>query len=134
MTTYFISLGSLNAALAVILGAFGAHALSAKLSPAALSTFQTGVDYHFYHALGLIAVGIVGRTAKKSLAVCISGWIMLTGIILFSGSLYLISIGGIRSIGIITPLGGISFIVSWVLLARASMNDPAASHGVSKND
>jgi uncharacterized membrane protein YgdD (TMEM256/DUF423 family) len=127
MTKLLISLGSLNAAFAVIMGAFGAHALSAKIAPEALATFQTGVHYHFYHSLGLIVIGIVSRTAKPSTALSVSGWTMLTGIFLFSGSLYLISITGIRSIGIVTPFGGILFILSWVLLAIASFKQKTES-------
>jgi uncharacterized membrane protein YgdD (TMEM256/DUF423 family) len=117
MIKNFISLGSLNSAFAVILGAFGAHALNSKIPPEALDIFQTGVQHHFYHSLGLILIGIVIRIAKSSTALFVSGWTMLTGIILFSGSLYIISITGIQSIGIITPIGGILFIVSWVLFA-----------------
>ena len=102
------------------MGAFGAHALNAKISPEALGTFQTGVHYHFYHSLGLIIIGIISRTTKGSSALSISGWMMLSGILLFSGTLYMIGIAGIRSIGIITPIGGILFILSWLLLAVAS--------------
>lgn len=118
---YFISLGSIFAAFAVILGAFGAHALKLKISPEALSTFQTGVQYHFYHSLGLIMIGITSRMGKLSTALSISGWMMVFGIILFSGSLYAISITGIRSFGMITPIGGIMLIASWVVLAIASL-------------
>ena len=120
MKMHFISLGSVNAAFAVVLGAFGANALNTKISLEALGTFQTGVQYHFYHSLGLIIIGIISRSAKRSKALPISGWAMLSGIILFSGSLYIISIAGIRSVGIITPIGGILFILSWLLLAVAS--------------
>jgi uncharacterized membrane protein YgdD (TMEM256/DUF423 family) len=117
----FISLGSLSAALAVILGAFAAHSLKSKISPESLATFQTGVQYHFYHSLGLIIVGIVNHITKTSTALTSAGWLMLLGIILFSGSLYILSFTGVRSIGIITPIGGTLFIVSWVLLAIATI-------------
>ena len=120
MKKHFISIGSISAAIAVILGAFGAHALKTMIPPEALATFQTSVHYHFYHSLGLIIIGMLHRMGKVSTALSFSGWIMVTGIILFSGSLYIIGISGIRSIGMITPIGGILFIASWVLLALAS--------------
>ena len=118
---HFISLGSFSAALAVLSGAFGAHALKSKIPPEALAIFQTGVQYHLYHSLGLILVGIICRVGKPSTAMSFSGWMMLIGIILFSGSLYILSITGIRSIGMITPIGGILFIISWILLAIAPL-------------
>jgi uncharacterized membrane protein YgdD (TMEM256/DUF423 family) len=119
MMRHFISLGSLNAALAVILGAFGAHALKSKIQPEALEIFQTGVQYHLYHSLGLILIGIIYRVGKLSTAINFSGWMMVIGMILFSGSLYILSITGIRSIGMITPIGGILLVISWILLAIA---------------
>ena len=89
---HFISIGSISAAFAVILGALGAHALKSKITPEALATFQTGVQYHFYHSLGLIIIGIISLMGKTSTALSFSGWMMVIGIILFSGSLYTIGI------------------------------------------
>lgn len=112
----FIALGSLNAALAVILGAFGAHGLKSKLTESSLAIYQTGVHYHFYHALGLILAGIIITQNAPSLAFRWSGWLMLAGIILFSGSLYLLSITNIRWLGAVTPFGGMAFIIAWLAL------------------
>lgn len=105
--------------LAVLLGAFGAHALRDRLSAEMLRIFETGVQYHFYHALGLLAIGLVAWHLPESGLLKWSGWLMLAGIVIFSGSLYLLSILGIRWLGAITPIGGTAFIVAWVLLAWA---------------
>lgn len=112
----FIALGSLNAALAVMLGAFGAHGLKTKLTEASLAIYQTGVHYHFYHALGLILTGIIIMQNASSSNFRWCGWLMLAGIILFSGSLYLLSITNIRWLGAITPFGGLAFIIAWLTL------------------
>jgi len=112
----FIIIGAINAFLAVGLGAFGAHGLEGKLEPKYLEVWKTGVTYQMFHALGLIAVGIIGRNIPVSSLLSWSGWTMLIGIILFSGSLYLLSTSGIKVLGAITPLGGIAFLISWVLL------------------
>ena len=117
MFRLLIVCGALGAALSVILGAFGAHGLKTRLTPEMLATFQTGVQYQFYHSLGLILVGIVLHTVKASTLVSAAGGLMLAGILLFSGSLYLICFTGIRSFGMIAPLGGTAFIAAWLLLA-----------------
>jgi uncharacterized membrane protein YgdD (TMEM256/DUF423 family) len=119
LTKIFIVLASLNAALAVGLGAFGAHSLRDKLPADLLNTYQTGVQYHFYHALGLFAVAFVASQLPSSALVKWSGWLMLIGIILFSGSLYGLTLSGIRWLGVVTPLGGVAFITAWLLLAWA---------------
>ena len=119
MTKLFLVTGSLNAAAAVILGAFGAHGLKERLTTDMLSVYQTGVQYHFYHALGLILIGILAFHLPSSTWLRCSGWLMLTGIILFSGSLYLLSVTKLRWLGMITPLGGLAFILSWLLLTYA---------------
>ncbi len=109
----FLLLGSGNAALAVILGAFGAHALKARLGDALMKVYQTGVEYHFYHALGLILVGIIAMNLPVNAWLKSAGWMMFVGIILFSGSLYLLSIFNLRWLGMVTPFGGLLFILSW---------------------
>lgn len=105
-------------ALAVILGAFGAHALKERIPTDLLQVYETGVKYHFYHALGLLLVGMLSIQMPSNLiswsAIC-----LVVGIILFSGSLYVLAITGIKWLGAITPIGGLSFIVGWVLLAVA---------------
>ena len=120
MSKVFIILGSLNAFLAVALGAFGAHGLQNKLTEQMLATYETGVKYHMMHALGLILIGIISRYTSGSVLINWSGWLICAGIVLFSGSLYLLSISGIRWLGDITPLGGLSFLVGWILLAIAA--------------
>lgn len=113
----FLVLGSVNAALAVALGAFGAHGLKPRLAPDMLAVYQTAVQYHLYHALGLLAVGLIaGRLAETGL-IRGAGWLMLAGMIVFCGSLYFLSISGQRWVGAVAPVGGMAFIVAWVLLA-----------------
>jgi uncharacterized membrane protein YgdD (TMEM256/DUF423 family) len=112
----FLSLGSFNALLAVAFGAFAAHGLKSRLAAEMLAVFQTGVQYHFYHALGLILIGIIAMQLSPSAWLKISGWLMFAGILLFSGSLYILSITGIRWWGFITPFGGVAFIFAWLLL------------------
>ena len=98
-----------------MLGAFGAHGLKTKISAEMLVVYQTGVHYHLFHALGLLSVGLVAMQIADSVYLKWSGWLMLAGILLFSGSLYVLSVSGLRWLGAITPFGGFSFIVAWVL-------------------
>jgi len=121
VSKYFIFLGSLNAFLAVGLGAFGAHALKSRLSADMLDVYQTGVQYHIFHALGLILIGIISHWLSQSTLINWSGGFILAGIVIFSGSLYVLSITGIRTFGAITPIGGIAFLAGWILLAYASL-------------
>ena len=114
----FLSLGSISGALAVMIGAFGAHGLKDKLTTEMLAIYKTGVEYHFYHALALLIVGVVALHCKSALLTA-SGWSMVVGIVIFSGSLYALSISGIRILGAVTPIGGLCFIAGWVLLAVA---------------
>lgn len=116
MSKLFISLGAFNAFIAVAAGAFAAHGLKNSLSDYYLSIFHTAADYQFYHALGLIIIGILlGQQYKRS--VFLSGWIMLAGIILFSGSLYTLALTGTKWLGIVTPFGGLCFLISWLTIA-----------------
>ena len=105
--------------LAVILGAFGAHGLKSRLTVELLTTFHTGVQYHFYHAIGLIAIGLIAMHLPVTAWLKWSGWLMFTGIVVFSGSLYVLSIFNIRWLGMVTPVGGLAFIIAWLLLAMA---------------
>lgn len=115
----FLLLGGINAALVVILGAFGAHALKARLSEEMLVVYQTGVHYHLFHALGLLVIGLVATQIPAATYLKWSGWLMLAGIVLFSGSLYILSISGLRWLGAVTPFGGVAFIVAWALFVIA---------------
>jgi uncharacterized membrane protein YgdD (TMEM256/DUF423 family) len=121
MLKTFLMLGSLNAFLSVALGAFGAHALKSKLSPDMLNVYQTGVQYHMIHSLGLILIALLADKLGNSSMVNVSGWALFIGIVLFSGSLYALSLSGIKVLGAITPLGGVSFLLGWILLAIAAM-------------
>ena len=105
--------------LAVALGAFGAHGLRQRLSPDMLAIFETGVRYHVYHALALLAVAWVADKNPESFANA-AGWTFTLGIVVFSGSLYILSISGIRWLGAVTPLGGVALLVGWALLFLAA--------------
>lgn len=113
---WIIAAGALNGALAVMAGAFGAHGLKARLSPELLATWQTGAEYHMYHALALLAVGALAA-AQPQAPLNGPAIAMLVGILLFSGSLYALALTGIRPLGAITPVGGVAFIVGWLWLA-----------------
>jgi uncharacterized membrane protein YgdD (TMEM256/DUF423 family) len=112
-----IMAGALLMLLAVILGAFGAHALRAHLSPARLASFQTGVLYHQLHALGLVLVGLVAQVTPRSRWVAWSAALFGAGILLFAGSIYAMTFGAPRALGMVTPLGGVSFMLGWACLA-----------------
>lgn len=116
MSRLAILLGAGNAALAILFGAFAAHALRNSLSEQMLSIFQTAVDYHLYHALGLIIIGLLISQRSYSRLLNLSAIAMLVGIIVFCGSLYLLSLTGKSWLGMITPLGGVTFIASWILI------------------
>jgi uncharacterized membrane protein YgdD (TMEM256/DUF423 family) len=120
----FLILGGINAALVVLLGAFGAHGLKARMTAEMLAVYQTGVHYHLFHALGLLAVGLVVTQISDSAYLRWSGWLMLAGIVLFSGSLYVLSVSGLRWLGMVTLFGGISFIVAWILFVVAIVKSP----------
>ena len=116
----FLILGSLNAFLAVALGAFGAHGLEGKLSERMLDVYKTGVQYHMIHAIGLILIALLSNHLSQTSFIGWAGWLMFLGIVLFSGSLYVLSMTGIGVFGAITPLGGVSFLVAWLLVMIAA--------------
>src|SRR4051812_37221438 len=107
MDRLFFTLGSFSAFLAVGLGAFGAHALKARLSADMLGTFEVGVRYQMYHALALLAVAWA-HTRWPGAALTASGWLMVAGTVVFPGSLYLLSLSGARWLGAVTPIGGLA--------------------------
>lgn len=119
----FVMLGAINMAIGVILGAFGAHGLANIISPDMVKVFQTGVQYHIYHALGLLLVAILLIPYPKTGGLHTGGWIMLAGIILFSGSLYLLALTGMKFLGPITPIGGVCFIVAWIWIFWAVLKE-----------
>jgi len=112
------AIGAIFLALAVTIGAFGAHALQGRLDEYSRGIYETGVMYHFFHALGLLIVSFLPRIG--ALSESRAGWIcglLAVGILLFSGSLYTLAVTGVRTLGAVTPFGGLSFIAAWVLLA-----------------
>ncbi|MDP1691077.1 MAG: DUF423 domain-containing protein [Burkholderiaceae bacterium] len=116
MDRLFFILGSLSAGLAVALGAFGAHALKGRLDADLLAIFETGVRYQMAHALALLAVGWA-TTRWPGGVLTASGWLFVTGTVLFSGSLYVLSLTGLRWLGAITPIGGVAWLAAWLCLA-----------------
>jgi len=106
--------------LAVACGAFGAHALRSRLTPEALAIWQTAVQYHAWHALALLGVGLwLARTPEVG-ALAWAGWLFVAGIVLFSGSLYALAFTGVKGLGAITPFGGVAFLAGWLVLAWAA--------------
>ncbi|MCP3794719.1 DUF423 domain-containing protein [Paenibacillus sp. CH40] len=121
MQRKWIFVGSIMMMLAVAIGAFGAHIVKARIDADALAVYETGVKYHMIHAVGLLIIALVAGQWGPSNRLRWAARLLLTGIILFSGSLYVLSLTGIRVLGAITPLGGVCFIAGWVLLAWAAM-------------
>ncbi len=121
----FVLLGSLSAFLGVALGAFGAHGLKNRVTPDMLAVWQTGVQYHLVHALGLLLIGILCHLLPETSLVRSAGWFLLSGTVLFSGSLYVMVLSDIRALGMITPLGGVAFLVGWLMLAVAGWQHAA---------
>lgn len=115
----YVVIGSLNMALAVALGAFGAHILKESIAPGMLEIYQTGNHYHMIHGLGLMLVALFFERLAKSKLLIWSARLLFIGIIIFSGSLYLLAISGVKMLGAITPIGGFCFIVGWLLLGTA---------------
>ena len=119
MSQRWFVLGSSLAALGVALGAFGAHGLKARVGPELLETWETAARYHLVHALALLATAWAASRWPGP-AVSAAGWLFLVGVVLFSGSLYAMTLTGVRALGAITPLGGLCFIAAWLSLAFAA--------------
>ena len=105
--------------LAVALGAFGAHALKSRLSPEMANVWQTAVTYHAWHGLALLATGLVMLHWPERAGLGLAGWLFVAGIVLFSGSLYVMALTGVRGLGAVTPIGGVAFLAGWAVLAWA---------------
>ncbi|NIR47234.1 DUF423 domain-containing protein [candidate division KSB1 bacterium] len=120
MERLFFAIGAVSAFVAVAAGAFGAHGLKSRLSPDMLDTFEVGVRYQMYHALALLAVAWACSRWPGTLTTA-SGWLFIIGTIIFSGSLYVLSMSGIRWFGAITPVGGVAFLAGWACLVVAIM-------------
>ena len=124
MPKLFLLLASINGFLAVSIGAFAAHSLRDRLAAAdLLTTFQTGVQYHMYHALAMFGVAILSMQFPTSVTLKTSGYMFMLGIILFSGSLYILALSGIRWLGAITPIGGVAFLIAWGALAWFAISE-----------
>lgn len=116
MDQLFFILGSIFGGLAVVFGAFGTHGLRSRVHPKRLENFETGVRYQMYHALAMIATAFAMRLFPESPYFAIAGWSFLGGILIFSGSLYMLSMSGRREMGAVAPIGGLAFIAGWALL------------------
>ena len=120
MDRTFLALGAISAAISVAAGAFGAHALKARLSPDLLAVFETGARYEMYHAIGL-ALAAWAAARFPGAAAAWAGWLFVAGTVLFSGSLYALALSGVRGLGAITPIGGVAFLAGWAALAYAAL-------------
>lgn len=110
-------LGAAAMFLAVALGAFGAHALKSRLTPDMATVWQTAVTYHAWHALALLAAGLVMLHSPERPGLPLAGWLFVAGIVLFSGSLYAMALTGVRGLGAVTPFGGVAFLAGWAAFA-----------------
>ena len=119
MDRTFLLIGALGGFIAVALGAFGAHALRGRLSPEMLAVFETGVRYQMYHVLALLLVAAIVPRFGGWLVLS-AGWLFIAGIVLFSGSLYLLAFTGVTMLGAVTPVGGLAFLLGWAALAVAA--------------
>jgi uncharacterized membrane protein YgdD (TMEM256/DUF423 family) len=124
MSKWYLFFGAVNGFLAVAAGAFAAHGLQGQIDERALQAFQTGAEYQVLHALALVAVGLLRRHGGPSPWLDAAGWCLFTGILLFSGSLYALSLSGYRSLGMITPFGGLLLLAGWLCLAGAALRLP----------
>jgi len=120
MERRFVLVAGLAGGLAVILGAFGAHGLKGRLDPAHLEVFDVAVRYHMYHALALLGLAALLSRRPGQRMLQAAGWLFLAGMVLFSGSLYLLTLTGLRGLGMITPVGGLAFIAGWLSIALAA--------------
>jgi len=120
MTQFFLTIAAIFGGLSVAGGAFGAHALREKITERSLEIFDTGARYQMYHALALLLVAIlISRLESPPTTLLVSGWLFIIGVVIFSGSLYAISLTGIRSLGAVAPLGGLALMLGWAALAVA---------------
>ena len=115
-----LGLAALVLFAAVGLGAFGAHALKSRLAPDLMAIYQTAVQYHFWHALGLLAVGVLLTQKPESAALAAAAWLLVAGIVLFCGSLYALALTGVRGLGAVAPVGGAAFLAAWAAVAWAA--------------
>jgi len=120
VTRIFLAIASILGGISVVLGAFAAHALKDRLSDRALAIWETGTRYQMYHALALILIALLISRFPNSTPLIAAGFAFIAGIFIFSGSLYALSLSGIKWLGAITPLGGVAFIIGWICLLVAA--------------
>jgi uncharacterized membrane protein YgdD (TMEM256/DUF423 family) len=120
MWSLFLCIGSVGAGLAVALGAFGAHVLEARISADLMDTFQTGVRYHMLHAVALMIVALAADRPAAARLFKIAGYLFIIGTVIFSGSLYVLALTGVRTLGAVTPVGGVCFLAGWAFAAVAA--------------
>ncbi len=120
MTRIFLAIASALGGISVVLGAFATHGLRDRLSDRALAIWETGTKYQMYHALALILIALLISRFPNSTPLIVAGFAFIAGIFIFSGSLYALSLSGIKWLGAITPLGGVAFIIGWICLALAA--------------
>ena len=125
MQPVFLLLGAFSALIGVAMGAFGAHGLKTVISPELLTVYQTGVTYQMWHALGLIGIALIQQPGSRLLHW--AGWLMFAGIMLFSGSLYLLALLNLKWLGMITPFGGICFLTAWLLITLFAIQNIRSS-------
>ena len=111
----FLAFGAISGCLVVILGAFGAHGLKDVFNEYGKSIYEKAVFYHMFHTMAILLVGLIEKI-QPGIQLSVAGWVFILGIILFSGSLYILSVTGIKLLGMITPIGGVLFIIGWVIL------------------
>ncbi|WP_040512872.1 DUF423 domain-containing protein [Gracilibacillus halophilus] len=116
----FLVLGALNGFLAVALGAFGAHGLESRLSEKMLSTWEKAVNYQMFHTMALLVTGLLLQRIN-AVSLTTAGWFFFIGVVLFSGSLYIYSVSGLKGFAMITPIGGVAFLIGWILLGYVVM-------------
>ncbi|MCP3907360.1 MAG: DUF423 domain-containing protein [Oceanicoccus sp.] len=119
MAKTLLIIAAISGLLAVAIGAFGAHGLKGRVTTDLMAVYQTGVQYHFYHTLALLLVGILMLQFPEVSLLTWTGWLFIAGIIIFSGSLYVMALTGIKWLGAITPIGGVAFIAGWLAMAIA---------------
>ncbi|WP_249869365.1 DUF423 domain-containing protein [Oceanobacillus saliphilus] len=119
----FLVLGAINGFLAVALGAFGAHGLEGRISEKAIATWEKAVTYQMFHTMALLVTGLLLAKLQGNGLLTTGGWMFLAGIILFSGSLYIYALTSIKTFAMITPLGGVAFLIGWVLVGIAVMKN-----------
>ncbi|MCZ8524109.1 MULTISPECIES: DUF423 domain-containing protein [Paenibacillus] len=129
MKATFIRIGAVCGFLAVAIGAFGAHMVKNNISEAMFANYQTGVQYHMFHALALVAIGLAAAVLPGQAHLRRAGWAMLAGIVIFSGSLYVMALTNLRVLGAITPIGGLAFLFGWISLFLACRGASESNEG-----